>query len=34
MKNSHVESQQRLMYIELAIADIEKFTVVTGEISI
>ncbi len=26
MKNSHVESQQRLMHIELAIADIEKFT--------
>lgn len=27
MKNSHIESQQRLMHIEQAIADIEKFTV-------
>ncbi len=29
MKDSHVESQQRLKHIEQAIADIEKF--VTGE---
>lgn len=26
MKDSHVESQQRLLHIEQAIADIEKFT--------
>ena len=29
MKNSHVESRQRLQHIEQAIADIEKF--VAGE---
>lgn len=32
MKNSHVESQQRLMHIELAIADIEKFTNVNANL--